>query len=103
MAEREQSGLTSKSLLFDLLGGEYQAYDLQRQRLHKIHTTRFGQSKQPGRSTVSRSGPLGVALANVAGGGHEPSNMTGGRSSQTNGRSHSSNNVSTLPNVARNS
>lgn len=94
MAERQNTGTTSKSLLVDLLGGDYEAYSLQRERLRRIYSNRLGQNKQPLPPIVSLSGPRGVALPNVAAAGKKQPDTT-----QANGRKVSSGQVSTLPNV----
>jgi hypothetical protein len=95
MAERQNSGLTSKSLLIDLLGGDYRAYGLQRERLRRIHSSRYGQSKQALAPKASLPGPPGVELPSVAVAAQKQSNVK-----QTNGRRSTSGKVSTFRNVA---
>lgn len=95
MAERQDAGTTSKSLLVDLLGGDFEPYSQQRERLRRIYSDRLGQNKQPLPPTVSLSGPPGVALPNIAAAGSKQPDM-----SQPNGRKVSSGKVSTLPNAA---
>ena len=95
MAERQDAGKTSKSLLVDLLGGDFKAYSLQRERLRRIFSDRLGQNKQPLPPIVSLSGPPGVALPNIATAGRKQPNV-----SPPNGRTVSSGKVSTLPNAA---
>lgn len=95
MAERQSSGLIPKSILIDLLGGDYGAYGLQRERLRRIYSNRHGQNKQPLPPTVSLSGSPGVSLPIIAVAGKKQNNVI-----QTNGRRPSSGKVSTLRNVA---
>lgn len=101
MAEQEGSGLTPKSLLSDLLGGDYQAYGLQRERLRRIYSKRHGQNKLPLPPLVSLAGPPGAALPNVAVAGKKTSNSgVTGPSYQTNGRKDSTGKVRPLPHGA---
>lgn len=93
MTEWERSGLTSKSLLVDLLGGDYEAYGLQRERLRRIYVNGKGQNKQPLPPTVSLRGPPGVALPNTTDAVKIQSNVT-------NDHKGSMGKVSTLPNTA---
>jgi hypothetical protein len=84
MAERERSGMASKSLLTDLLGGDYEAYAWQRERLQRIHSSRLGQIKQPLPPVASLSGPPGVALRHTTvAGKKQSSGMTNGRKDST--------------------
>jgi hypothetical protein len=99
MTERESSGLTSKSLLLDLLGGDYGAYGLQRERLRRIYSNRLGTNKQPLPPTVSLSGPPGVALVAE----NNQNNVARGPSYRRNGCKDSTGKVSTLQNIARGS
>ncbi len=94
MTERQITGTRSTSLLFDLLGGNYEAYSLQRERLRMIYSNRLGQNKQPLPPTVSLSGPPGVALPNIASAGRKQPDIL-----QANGRKVSSGKVSTVANV----
>ncbi len=94
MTERQNTGTTSKSLLADLLGGDYEAYSLQRERLRAIYSNRLSQNKQPLPPTVSLSGHPGIALPNVATAGRKQPDI-----SQANGHKVSSGKVSTVTNV----
>ena len=96
----ENCGLTSKSLLIGLLGGNYQAYSLQRERLRRIYEYRLGQNKPPLLPTLSLSGLPRVALSNAAFVDTRPSNVTRGQSEQTNGCKDSSGKVSALQSIA---
>jgi hypothetical protein len=97
MTERERSRQPTKSLLADLLGGDYEAYAMQRERLRRLYSNRVGTSTQSLPPTGSLSGPLGVALPNAAGTGKQRSNGSRILPSQTNGRKDSSGNVSNDP------
>ncbi|KAF7509583.1 hypothetical protein GJ744_007621 [Endocarpon pusillum] len=98
MAERQDAGTTSKSLLVDLLGGDFEAYGQQRERLRRIYSDRLVQNKQPLPPTVSLSGPPGVALPNIATAGRKQPDM-----SQPNGRKVSSgkDKPNTLPKLTK--
>jgi hypothetical protein len=118
MGQRQSSGPTSGSLLIDLLGGDYGAYGLQRERLRRIYSSRYGPSNHtlPPKPTFasppsvalpkvavaarkesalppkpSFSSPAGVALPKVAVAAPKQSNAY-----QTNGRRTNSGEVSTL-------
>lgn len=99
MQERERYGMTSKSLLIDLIGGDYEAYALQRERLRRLYSDRSGPSKQPLPPTVSLSGRPVVALPNAAASRSKQSDVARGRTNQRNGLENTSGNVSAFPNA----
>jgi len=109
MGQRQISGPTSGSLLIDLLGGNYEAYGLQRERLRRIHSSRYGPSNHPlppkpplvGPPAVvlppkpPLTGAPGAALPKAAVATQKQSNAY-----QTNGRRTTSGKVSTLGKAA---
>lgn len=102
MNERDNSRSTSKSLLTDLLGGDFEAYSRQRERLRTIYRERFAQNKGPQPPVTSFLGPPGVGLPNTAVENTlQSNNMAGGSSHLTNGaKSSSTGEVRTLREVA---
>lgn len=95
MTKQEDSGGTSTSLLVDLLGGNYEAYGLQRERLRRIYSGRFSQNMQPLPSMVSLSVPPGVALPHIAAAGRNGSNLDRAPPNQPDGSKAVSGEVST--------
>jgi non-canonical poly(A) RNA polymerase PAPD5/7 len=96
MTRREQSGQESSSLMSDLIGGDYDAYALQRERLRRIYSNKFARGNQPLPPTVSLSGPPGVALPNATAAGKKQSNVVKGPRNQANGHRRASGKDSTL-------
>lgn len=102
MIERENSGSSSKSLLIDLLGGDFNAYSRQRERIRTIYRGKFAQNKGPQALVTSILGPPGVNLINtLVERTLQSNNMAGGSSHVTNGaKTSSTGEVRTLREVA---
>jgi non-canonical poly(A) RNA polymerase PAPD5/7 len=103
MAQRELSGSSPTSLMTGLLGGDYEAYNSQRERLRRLHPN-FNQSEQvtqPLPPKVSLSGPPEVAPPNPLASNGKAITENKGPSGTKLGRNGLSGKVRMYPSVAR--